>query len=282
MRFSVITPSFNSASWLRLCIASVADQGVDLQHIVQDAGSTDGTLEWLGGDARVTAFVERDQGMYDAVNRGLRRAEGDILAYLNCDEQYLPGCLQKVDAFFRAHPDVDVLFGDVVVVNSDFEYFFHRKMLVPLRYHTWVSHLSTLTCATFFRRTILDDYGLFFDARLRDVGDAEWMLRLLNRRIRMAVLRQFTSVFTMTGENMGAKPNAIREIRELRASAPLLAKTLKPLLVLHHRLRRMAGGIYVQRPFSYSIYTRNSPHARLTVEVSHPRFRWRTNEKRPQ
>lgn len=83
MRFSVITPSFNSASWLRLCIASVADQGVDLQHIVQDAGSTDGTLEWLGGDARVTAFVERDQGMYDAVNRGLRRAEGDILAYLN-------------------------------------------------------------------------------------------------------------------------------------------------------------------------------------------------------
>jgi glycosyltransferase involved in cell wall biosynthesis len=278
MRFSIITPSFNSASWLRLCIASVADQGVDFEHIVQDGGSTDGTLEWLPHDARVKAFVERDAGMYDAVNRGLRRASGDILAYLNCDEQYLPGCLQNVDAFFRAHPDVHVLFGDVVVVNANFEYFFHRKMLVPLRHHTWVSHLSTLTCATFFRRSILDDYDVFFDARLRDVGDAEWMVRLLEHRPGMAVLRQFTSVFTMTGDNMGAKPNAIREIRELRASAPRLARTLQPLLVLHHRLRRLIGGVYTQRPFSYSIYTQNSPDRRRTFEVTHPRFRWRRDE----
>ena len=114
---------------------------------------------------------------------GFAAHEGDILAYLNCDEQYLPGCLQTVEAFFRAHPAVDVLFGDVVVVNADLEYLFHRKVQVPLRHHTWVSHLPTLTCATFFRRTILDKHGLFFDARLRDVGDAEWMLRLLEHRI---------------------------------------------------------------------------------------------------
>src|SRR5947207_3288616 len=104
VRFSIITPSFNPAPWLPLCIASVADQAVDVEHIVQDAGSTDGTLEWLRNDGRVKAFVERDGGMYDALNRGLRRAQGDILAYLNCDEQYLPGCLQRVDAFFRDHP----------------------------------------------------------------------------------------------------------------------------------------------------------------------------------
>ncbi len=271
MRFSIITPSFNPSPWLALCIASVADQAVNVEHIVQDAGSTDGTLEWLPHDVRVNAFIESDQGMYDAVNRGLRRADGDLLAYLNCDEQYLPGCLQAVEAFFAAHPDVDVLFGDAVIVNSDLQYFFHRKVQVPLRHHTWVSHLSTLTCATFFRRTLLDKYGLFFDARLRDAGDAEWMLRLLKHRIRMAVLRQFTSVFTMTGENMGAKPNAVREIRELRASAPLLARTLKPVLILHHRLRRLAGGIYFQPPFSYSVYTHFSPDQRVSFKVTRPR-----------
>jgi glycosyltransferase involved in cell wall biosynthesis len=278
MRFSVITPSFNPSPWLPLCIASVADQGVDLEHIVQDAGSTDGTLDWLRGDPRVKAFVERDSGMYDAVNRGLRRAEGDILSYLNCDEQYLPGCLQSVEAYFREHPAVDVLFGDVVVVNPGLNYLFHRKVQVPLKHHTWVSHLSTLTCATFFRRTILDKHELFFDARLRDVGDAEWMLRLLKHRIPMAVLRDFTSVFTMTGENMSAKPNAIRETRELRASAPFATRALRPLLVFHHRLRRLTGGIYSQQPFSYSVYTPGSPDKRVSFAVMRPRFRWRPIE----
>ena len=156
MRFSVITPSYNPSPWLPLCIASVADQGVELEHIVQDAGSTDGTLEWLRHDSRVKAFVERDGGMYDAVNRGLRRAGGDILSYLNCDEQYLPGCLQAVAAFFQACPAIDVLFGDFVVVDAHLHYLFHRKVQVPLKHHTWVSHLPTLTCATFFRRSILD------------------------------------------------------------------------------------------------------------------------------
>lgn len=274
MRFSVITPSFNPSPWLSLCIASVADQQVDVEHIVQDGGSTDGTLDWLRNDKRVKAFVERDSGMYDAVNRGLHRAQGDVLAYLNCDEQYLPGCLKAVGSFFQTHADVDVLFGDVVVVNADLKYLSHRKMQVPLRHHTSVSHLSTFTCATFFRRTILDR-GLFFDSRLRDVGDAEWMVRLLKRRIPMAALRQFTSVFTVTGGNMSAKPNAVRERRELEASAPFLARTLKPLLVVHHRLRRLMGGIYFQRPFSYSLYTRISADKRVSFDVTDPRFRWR-------
>jgi glycosyltransferase involved in cell wall biosynthesis len=277
MRFSVITPSFNPSTWLPLCIASVADQAVDVEHIVQDAGSTDGTLDWLRGDDRVKTFIERDNGMYDAVNRGLRRAEGEILAYLNCDEQYLPGCLQSVDAFFRTHPAVDVLFGDVVVVNSDLNYLLHRKVQVPLKYQTWVSHLPAFTCATFFRRTILDKHGLFFDAQLRDVGDAEWMVRLLKKRIPMAALRQFTSVFTLTGENMYTKPNAARERLALRASAPFIARTLRPLVTFHHRLRRLAGGIYFQRPFSYSIYTRDSPDNRVPFEVLRPRSLWRTN-----
>src|SRR5574339_629315 len=118
MRFSVITPSFQNSTWLKLCVASVADQGVAVEHIVQDAGSTDGTLDWLQTDPRVRLFVERDSGMYDAINRGLQRASGDVLAYLNCDEQYLPGALQSVTEFFVSHPSVDVVFGDFVVVNE--------------------------------------------------------------------------------------------------------------------------------------------------------------------
>src|SRR4030081_3893628 len=108
MRISIVTPSYRNSESLKLFVASVADQeGVEVEHIVQDAGSDDGTLDWLVSDTRVRAHVEKDQGMYDAINRGLRKATGEILAYLNCDEQYLPGALKGVAGFFDAHPDVD-------------------------------------------------------------------------------------------------------------------------------------------------------------------------------
>src|SRR6516225_8220408 len=109
MSWSILTPSFRSGQWLKLCIASVADQAVPLEHIVQDGGSDDGTLDWLPADLRVKVFVEKDQGMYDALNRGLRRAGGDFLAWLNCDEQYLPSAVQRAGVFFERHPEVDVL-----------------------------------------------------------------------------------------------------------------------------------------------------------------------------
>ena len=87
VRISIVTPSFRNSDWLKLCVASVADQvGVEVEHIVQDALSDDGTQEWLARDRRVQAYFEKDAGMYDAVNRGWRRSKGEILAYLNCDE----------------------------------------------------------------------------------------------------------------------------------------------------------------------------------------------------
>jgi glycosyltransferase involved in cell wall biosynthesis len=81
MTFSIITPSFRNSAWLKLCAAAAADQqGVELEHIVQDSCSDDSTQDWLPQDSRVKAFVEKDQGMYDAVNRGFRRVTGEILA----------------------------------------------------------------------------------------------------------------------------------------------------------------------------------------------------------
>ncbi|MEY2427944.1 MAG: hypothetical protein QOJ40_829 [Verrucomicrobiota bacterium] len=273
VRFSIITPSYRSSAWLKLCVASVADQQAELEHIIQDAESDDGTLDWLLQDKRVKAFVEKDQGMYDAINRGLRRASGEILGYLNCDEQYLPGALRVVGEFFERHPQTDVAFGDVVIVDAKGEYLSHRKMQVPLKYHTWTSHLSTLSCATFFRRRVVSEKGLVFDARLRDVGDGEWMVRMLQRRIKMEALGQFTSAFTRTGANMSAGANARREAQELYAGAPAWARQIKPLLVLHHRLRRLIGGMYFQKPFSYEIFTLQNPTQRQSRHVSRPAFR---------
>ena len=275
MRISVVTPSFRSSKWLKLCVASVADQGVECEHIVQDAGSDDGTLDWLPHDRRVRSFVEKDAGMYDAINRGLRRATGDLLAYLNCDEQYLPDALATVVEFFKNHPQVDVLFGDIVFVDDQGRYISHRKVQVPLLHHTWTCHLSTLSCATFFRRQVVFGSGQFFDPRLRDSGDGEWMVRLLRRGVQMAALGRFTSVFAFTGGNMSQGENARREAHELHRAAPLWARLAKPIIIGHHRLRRLAGGMYSQKPFKFALYTPASPARRELREVSEPTVRFK-------
>lgn len=271
MRFSVITPSFRSSRWLKLCIASVADQGVDLEHIVQDAGSDDGTLDWLPQDHRVKAFVEKDNGMYDAVNRGLKKSSGQILSYLNCDEQYLPGALDAVGKFFQQNPSVEIVFADAIIVDPQGNFLCHRKSLLPLKPHSMVSNnLSILTCATFFRRSVIEKRGLFFNSKLRDLGDADWVIRCVEQNVSMALLKTFTSVFTDTGENMNLKPNAQREKKELFAAAPKWSQKSRHLLVAHHRLRKLVNGTYRQKPFDYSIYTSISPAKRVSFHVSRP------------
>ena len=171
LRFSIITPSYRSSQWLRLCIASVADQqDVQCEHIVQDACSDDGTQEWLPRDSRVKAFIEPDQGMYDAINRGFERATGEILAYLNCDEQYLPGALKQVHDYFGAHPQVDAVVSDTVVTDRQGNYICHRYSLVPRRNQIWV-RFPVLSCALFVRRRVIKDMGIRFDTQWRDLGD---------------------------------------------------------------------------------------------------------------
>lgn len=274
MQFSIITPSYRGGQWLKLCIASVADQqDVSVEHIVQDAGSDDGTLDWLTHDPRVTAYVEKDAGMYDAINRGLRRARGEILAYINCDEQYLPGALRAVRDFFAQHPDIDMVFADMVVINTTGNYICHRKAMVPLGSHLWL-RFPAFTCSMFFRRRMLDDPGLYFDTRWRSAGDLFWMMKLVERGITMSVMRLFTSAFTVTGENLALTPSAMRENQEKCEMTPFWVRTFAPAIVLHHHLRAVAHGLYSQTPFAYSIYTLAQPEHRATFEVTHPTVRW--------
>src|SRR6266496_426289 len=216
MRFSIITPSFCNSEWLKLCVASVADQGVELEHIIQDSCSDDGTREWLTREPRAKAFIEKDRGMYDAVNRGFRRATGDLLAYLNCDEQYLPGALSAVRGYFLQNPKKEVVFANCIVVDSEGKYICDRRASIPGKAHTQVSgNLSILTAATFYRRSIMEQRRLFFNDNHRDVSDVEWVLSLIQQKVPMGVMDELTSIFTDTGANMNLRANARRELAEL-------------------------------------------------------------------
>ena len=275
MKFSIITPSFRNSAWLKLCIPSVADQTqVELEHIVQDSCSDDDTKNWLPNDSRVKAFIEKDSGMYDAVNRGFSRARGELLAYINCDEQYLPGALKIVADFFETHPNVEAVFADSIVIDSQGNYICHRPSLVPWKHSMWV-RFPVLTCSIFIRRSVITDRKIVFDTRWRDLGDYWWIREMVLRGVRTAVLPKLTSVFTDTGENMNLKANARRERREKQQMTPAWIRLLQPYWVLENRFRLTLRTGVKRNPFDYSIYTLGSPRKRVTFHAGHPTTFWK-------
>jgi glycosyltransferase involved in cell wall biosynthesis len=116
-----VTPSFNQAGFIEETLRSVLLQDYpDLEYIVIDGGSTDGSREIIGryGSGLAHWVSEPDGGAADALARGFERSTGDILAYLNADDVYQPGVLRAAAAFFRKHPDCDVLFGDTYWIDA--------------------------------------------------------------------------------------------------------------------------------------------------------------------
>jgi glycosyltransferase involved in cell wall biosynthesis len=239
-----------------------------------DGASTDGTVEWLKAQAnRVRWISEPDRGMYDAVNKGLRLATGAVCAYLNADEQYLPGALRTVLDYFTTHPEVDVVVGDVVVVDGAGAYRCSRQVLVPRLHHTVVCHLYSLTCATFFRRRLLET-GLSFNPSYRVAGDAEWMARVLTAGVRVGHIKAYLAAFTDDGQNLGLSVENQREHERLMAAYPGWWQAARFLWLIEHRFRRLRSGYYRPAPFQYSIFTDESP-ARRVVSVSQPNPFWR-------
>jgi glycosyltransferase involved in cell wall biosynthesis len=278
MRISVITPSYKQPDWLRLCAASVADQSasnLEIEHIVHDNRSGPEIAQALNPFPEVKLTSENDRGMYDAINRGWKEATGDIFCWLNCDEQYLPGALQEVACYFRDHPEVDILFADTIITDSEGKYTCSRQVLLPELYHTYTSHLQTFSCATFFRRQLFHQRGFWLDSKWRALGDSELMIRFLRARVRMGLVPRYFSTFIDHGENWSLQPLSREEGRTLRAQAPDWAQKCAPIWVLLHRLRRWTHGLYQVAPFAYDIFTQASPRQRVHFEVDKPTFYWR-------
>ena len=122
MKFSIVTPSFNGIRFLPAAASSILTQTgeFELEWIVVDGGSTDGTVEFLRGlgDPRVRWTSESDRGQSHAINKGLSLATGDVVAWLNTDDLYAPGALAEVVRVFQSSPDARWLIGRYEVVDE--------------------------------------------------------------------------------------------------------------------------------------------------------------------
>jgi len=217
MKFSVATPVFNGWPQIRRCVGSVRGQtGVAVRHIVQDGGSTDGGASWLRAQADLDFRCEPDAGMYDAISRCWARADGEVLSWLNADEQYLPGALATVARSFARHPQVQIVYGQSIIVTGEGEPLAARRDLPMNHFLIRNTFLNVYSCALFFRRSLGDQGLLRFCPDYRCAGDMDLILRLLSHRVPALRLPDYLALFGVDGRNLGTAPRMVEETQAIQ------------------------------------------------------------------
>ncbi len=177
--FSIVTPSYNYSKYIRECIDSVKNQeGVTFEHIVFDAGSTDGTIDIIKEYPHIDLTVEPDKGMSDAINKGFRKAKGKWVMWLNTDDRLLPGALKSIADFAAKHPDADVVYGAWNFVDADGKFIRAMKAL-PFSTNMLIEHGCYIASTSLFlRRETTIDQGFLLNDKFRYVMDGEYYARL--------------------------------------------------------------------------------------------------------
>ena len=225
MKFSIITPSFNQGRFIRDCIESVrAQTGVEWEHLVQDAGSTDETLAVLREYPHLNVVSERDGGMSDGINRGFRRATGDWVMWLNTDDYLLPGALSRVAEFVLNQPAADVIYGECLFVNESRQ-LIRRKRDQPfdgrilLYYGCYISSTST-----FLNRRIIAA-GQLLDPAYRVCMDFEYYVRLWRAGYRFEYLPAALAGFRWHDANTSSVQLTRRREERLRVQQEHFTQT---------------------------------------------------------
>lgn len=205
MKISLVTAVFNRRATLEATLASAASQThPDIEHLIQDGGSTDGSLDIVNGWTRsqLSVVSGRDGGIYDALNRGIDRASGDVVGFLHSDDVFAHDAVLARVAEALADPSIDGVYGDLDYVAADDTNRVIRHWRSgaydPSRLRWgWMPPHPTL----YLRRRVYERHGLH-DTTFRIAADYEAMLRYLVRgRIRLAYIPDVMIKMRMGGES---------------------------------------------------------------------------------
>lgn len=203
---------------------------------------------------RLAIYSEPDAGMYDAINKGIAKMSGILWAWINSDEQYLPGTLAYVAEWFGRHPDADILCGDALLTDEAGNAVSYRRIVRPLWRHTRLVHLASLSCASFYRRSIVERGGVF-DTGWRSIGDAEWMARMMKAGVTVKACHRLLSTYAFTGQNTSESPVAGEEAERWRLAADAPPSWQMRPMILLHRFRKFLAGAYRYRTVRYALHS---------------------------
>jgi glycosyltransferase involved in cell wall biosynthesis len=264
---SIVTPSFNQGRFLRRTIDSVLSQDYPrVEYLVLDGGSSDDSVEILRSyGTRFFWLSEKDQGQADAINKGLQRAHGEIIAYLNSDDVLLPGALTSVVAHFQRYPGWDLVYGNAYHIDEDDRIL---RVYPSADYHFERLLQDCCICqpATFWRRGIMDRVGLF-DTGLHYALDYDYWMRigLAGGRLRhvpefVACSRHYPQTKTRS-----ARMKVYREILEVSRRHAGDASFSQYYAYWHHRCQESTVG--------WARWLRWFPESHWWLAVVHQRWR---------
>ncbi|MCD8488872.1 MAG: glycosyltransferase [Desertifilum sp.] len=213
MKISIITPSYNQGQYIADAIESVAQQNYPhLEHIILDAQSTDNTLEVLKSYNHLPHLKwisEPDKGQSDAINKGFQMATGDIVAWLNTDDYYLPEAFTKVAKTFTQQPDASIVYSDTLLIDQNKQplrikqdHIFDYGVL--LYYGCYIQSTTT-----FFKKSIIDS-GHLLDISYKTCMDYEYFVRLAKLGYRFAYVPDVFAAFRWHDTNISVVYPQIR------------------------------------------------------------------------
>jgi glycosyltransferase involved in cell wall biosynthesis len=217
MKVSVVTPSYNQGQFIERTLQSVATQsGAEIEHVVFDGGSKDGTIDVLKRfGAGVRWVSEKDDGQTDAVNKGIQSSDGDIIGWLNSDDIYYPDAISSVVAFFEAYPEVDVVYGMADHIDDN-DKAFEAYPSEPWNFERLKDICFICQPAAFFRRRVVEKHGLL-DTNLRYCMDYEFWLRLGKAGVKFGYLEDKLAGSRLYAENktIGSRVKVHAEINDV-------------------------------------------------------------------
>jgi glycosyltransferase involved in cell wall biosynthesis len=239
---SIITPCLNRAHFVQDAIQSVMEQNyTDFEHIIIDGGSTDGTLELLSKYPHLKVTSEPDRGMYDALNKGLAKIQGDIVGFLNTDDTYAPDCFREIIRTFE-DKSVDAAVGKAIISKGNSEE--NQPVIMEIApsnpERLWEKLILGLPAfnAWFFRRETIKTTGVF-NSDYRIIADREYLIRFWMHQPRYRILdrviynyHQHSESFTINIDNPYRKQIIDEHLKmmDVLLSNPLIPKKAAGLL----------------------------------------------------
>ena len=205
--FAIVTPSYNTGKHIGAALRSVLEQDwPQVDYIVMDGGSTDGTVDVLKSfGPRLRWVSERDRGQADAINRGFARTRGEVLGWLNSDDAYAPGALRAAAEFLAAHPDVAMVYGDADLIDAAGNPIARCAHVEPVFSRRRLLHYSDFIVqpAAFFRRSAFEAVG-GLDPGLNWAMDYDLWLKFADAGFKAAYLPRVLANYRWLGGSKSA------------------------------------------------------------------------------
>lgn len=244
MKVSIITVTLNNAEYIEACIQSVINQDYEnIEYIVIDGGSTDGTIDVIKKyENKINVWIsEPDEGIYNAMNKGIEIASGDVIGFLNADDVYYDSDVLEKIASVMKYSNTDACYSDLVYVdNNDLNkvvrYWRSHEFQAGFFKKGWVPAHPTF----FARKSIYDQYGTF-DLRYKLAADYELMARFLEyHKIRVSYVPKVTVKMRIGGASNKSLTNIVKQNLEiLHACKKNNIKIFYPLFLMNKFINRV-------------------------------------------